>query len=168
MLWISTLRDIWRRAKIVVEETVSNRRSPDGVVYPIGFLYRHDPKLRLKTIIDQGKKLLNRRPGFPEDHDLDLLWNIARKIIEEIYSKDPKETLESVDESMVEFCNLDQQSIAFRYLFDKSGKRSLAQLKLLNVRRLGEVMERISTFLESVSQGIVENLRIMQENQEHG
>jgi len=69
---------------------------------------------------------------------------------------------------MLEFCNLDPQSFAFKYPFDKSGKRHLAKLKLLNVRQLGEVMERISTFLESVSQGIVENLRIMQENQEHG
>jgi hypothetical protein len=112
---------------------------------PIGFLYRHYLELRLKTIIGQGKKLLNRCPGFPEDHYLDLLWKTARKIIEEIYSEDPKETLEAVDESMVEFCNLDRHSFAFRYPFDRSGKRPLAKLKLLNVRQLGEVMERIST-----------------------
>jgi hypothetical protein len=103
-------------AQIVVEAIVSSRRSPDAVVYPIGFLYRHYLELRLKTIIDQGKKLLNRRPGFPETHDLDLLWKTARKIIEEIYWKDPKETVEAVHESMVQFCDLDKDSYAFSRL----------------------------------------------------
>jgi len=59
------------------------------------------------------------------------------------------------------------QSKANRYLED---------LKLLNVRQLGEVMDRISTFLESVSAGIAEYLDIArsqraeyrQENEQNG
>jgi len=144
-------------AKILVKENVNSRRSPDAVVYPIAFLYRHYLELRLKAITIQGQELLNRRAEIPMVHDLKVLWKTARK----------KEPVEAVEESIVQFCNLDRHSLAFRYPTDKSGNRLLPPLKLLNVRQLGEVMERISKFLESVSSGIAEYFRISQENQQN-
>lgn len=147
-------------AQLLVKAIVNTRRSPDAVVYPIAFLYRHYLELRLKTIITEGQELLDRRVELPMHHNLDVLWKTARKIIEEVYSKDPKGPVEAVEECMVQFCDLDRQSFAFRYPADKLGNRYLEGLKLLNVRQLGEVMDRISTFLESASAGIAEYLDI--------
>jgi hypothetical protein len=50
----------------------------------------------------------------------------------------------AIEEAMVQFCNLDRLSFAFRYPVDKSRNRHLQDLKLLHVRQLGEAMERIS------------------------
>jgi hypothetical protein len=141
-------------AQLLVKAIVNTRESPDAVVYPIAFLYRHYLELRLKTIITEGQELLGQRVELRMDHNLDGLLKTARKIIEEVYSKDPKEPVKAVEECMVQFCNLDRQSYAFRYPADKLGNRYLKDLKLLNVRQLGEVMDRISGFLESVSTGI--------------
>jgi hypothetical protein len=43
-----------------------------------------------------------------------------------------------IEEAMVQFCNLDRLSFAFRYPVDKFRNRHLQDLKLLNVRQLGE------------------------------
>jgi hypothetical protein len=99
-------------AQLLVKAIVNTGQSPDAVVYPIAFLYRHYLELRLKTIISEGQEVLNQRAEFPTIHTLDVLWKTARKIIEEIYSKDPKEPVEAVEESMVQFCDLDVHAMA--------------------------------------------------------
>jgi len=141
-------------AQMLIKAIVNTRESPDAVVYPIALLYRHYLELRLKTIITEGQELLGQRVELPMHHNLDVLWKTGREIMEEVYSKDPKEPVKALEECMVQFCNLDRRSYAFRYPADKLGNRYLKELKLLNVRQLGEVMDRISSFLESVSTGI--------------
>jgi hypothetical protein len=141
-------------AQLLVDATSNKRGSLDTMIYPMAFLYRHYLELRLKSIIVEGGELLGGRGKRPSHHNLDLLWKTARRIIEEIYSKESKEPIWAVEECIEQFCALDLQSFAFRYPVDKSGNRNLKEVSLLNVRQFGEVMNRISSFLESVSCGI--------------
>jgi hypothetical protein len=141
-------------AKSLVNATSNKRGSLDTLVYPTVFLYRHYLELRLKSIIAEGEELLGGQGKRPSHHNLDLLWKTTRKIIEEVFSKEPKEPVEAVEECIGQFCNQDLQSFAFRYPVDKSGNRNLKEVNLLNVRQFREVMHRVSSFLESASCGI--------------
>jgi hypothetical protein len=141
-------------AQLLVNATSNKRGSLDTMIYPTAFLYRHYLELRLKSIIVEGGELLRGQGKLPLHHNLDSLWKSARQIIEEVYLKDPREPVQAVEECMEQFCALDLQSFAFRYPVDKSGNRNLREVSLLNVRQFGEVMDRVSSFLESVSCGI--------------
>jgi hypothetical protein len=145
-------------AKRLAKSVVDSHRSPDAIVYPMAFLYRHYLELRLKIIIAEGQELLDLKREFPQYHRLDQLWKTAKQIIESVYAKDPKDVLGWVEDSLLEFSRLDQKSFAFRYPHDKSWNKSLKGMKYLNVRQFAEVMARVSRFLESVSGGISQHL----------
>jgi hypothetical protein len=99
--------DTWRlyatgylqAAELLITAIVNTHQSRDAVIYPIPFLYRHYLELRLKIIIREGQELFASRAEFPEHHKLDVLWKTARKIIEEVYSRDPKEPVDAVEEA---------------------------------------------------------------------
>jgi hypothetical protein len=62
-------RGYLQAAELMIETIVNTRRSPDAVVYPIAFLYRHYLELRLKKIITEGRELLGLRVEFPKRND---------------------------------------------------------------------------------------------------
>jgi hypothetical protein len=157
--WNLYARGYRQAAQRLVESVLISDTSPDTLIYPIAFLYRHHLELRLKIIIAEGQELLNLKSDFPAHHRLDLLWKTVRQILEEFYANDPKDVLGWVENCLLEFSKLDLQSFAFRYPSDKLGNQTLKGLENLNVQQFAKTMEGISNFLEGAGSGISNYLR---------
>lgn len=142
---------------------VSRSEYLDSVVYPILFLYRHYIELRLKHLMRDGNSLLGKPfqegpLGYPTDgpkaHDLDHLWNICKKVLEEVDKKYPDEkicpqsTSDAMSELITEFWQEDPKSMASRFPKDKKGNPSFSSLTQEQMRHVARTMEKIHAFFE--------------------
>jgi len=126
-----------------------HKSTRDYVIYPVVFLYRHYIELRLKEIILLGTRLYDRKEGLPKHHRIDELWKHARSIIKE---ESNTGALDEADACITEFSKMDHDSESFRYPITKEGKRSIQSDHLvISIRNLREVMDRLGSFLDSVS-----------------
>jgi hypothetical protein len=149
---------ILRDTNILVEHVRTNRIDLDALVYPIVFLYRHYLELRLKTIIDNGRKLLEQPGKFPKHHRLDVLWKETRKILEEVYKGDPTDELDEIEKVFDQFCGSDPIGIAFRYPIDKDGNKTLPGLTHINIGEFSEIIMKAANLLDGASMGVDEYL----------
>ncbi len=141
-------------ADIIVERVVDTHRGMDTLIYPVAFLYRHYLELRLKELIISGQELVDAPADLKHVHRIDILWSSTRQLLERIWPTGSKTDLGVVGECINEFCQLDLQSMSFRYPVTKDGKPSLPAVKHINLRHLAEVMGRIASLLDSASIGI--------------
>ena len=152
-------------ADLLVEHLMStnlNKRQIDSLVYPIVFLYRQYIELILKRLIRDGNKLLNISEKLPQGHKINNLWKNCRVILEKVWSNESGEELDVIEACIKQFSVKDPTSTAFRYPTDLEGNPSLPKMQI-NLRNLLEVMRRLSSFLESCSIGISEELNNEQE-----
>lgn len=146
-------------ANHLCERATSDTRSLDVLIYPIVFLYRQWFELRLKRIIDQGRRLLSEKDGFPKHHRLHHLWPVAKQVLEKVYQQDkyPPE-IQLVGQAVADFEKFDAGSQAFRYPIDHDGKNHLEGLEHINVNHLRKQMTSIADLLDGASSGISEYL----------
>jgi hypothetical protein len=140
-------------AEAVFKHIESGDGSPDFLVLPLAFLWRHCIELSLKEIIALGRLSEGRRFEFPKHHRLLDLWRDAKPYIVETGSPDyhgPE--VDNVESNITEFAKIDPQGEGFRYLRDRRGNPSLREApELLNVRRLHEALSPVANFLSGVS-----------------
>jgi hypothetical protein len=120
-------------ARDLVREWCHSGANPDGIVYPVGFLYRHAIELHLKARItdtewfrglDDRKKmraLMGRKIRF--GHSLKRLWRVLKPLLK---VEPDKDELATVERQIQELNDLDEKSDGFRYPFgfkDKNGNR---------------------------------------------
>ena len=67
---------------VLVQHVVDTRNYRDTLVFPIVLNYRQYLEVRCKEIIMLGKLLANEEPEFPNKHNLRLLWDTCRHLIE--------------------------------------------------------------------------------------
>ena len=134
--------------------------SRDTLVFPIIFLYRHYLELRFKDIIVIGTKLLDKNEKYPDGHKLKDLWPRAKGIARQVW-KDSGEPPEFalIDHIVQEFLKFDPESDAFRYPTDKTGKKmSLRGITHINLRHVGEQINKVAGVLDAISLGLCEYL----------
>src|SRR5215204_5315598 len=137
---------------ILVQYVIDTRSKRDTLVFPIVFTYRQYLELRCKEIIRVGRMLLDQDSEFPKTHDLQVLWDMCRLLIAEIEPSATEEDLEAIDEAIAQFCAVDPKSESFRYPVDRRGNSSIPQtLRVINVRRLRDALNRIASFFDGVS-----------------
>lgn len=137
---------------ILVQYVVDTRSERDTLVFPIVFTYRQYLELRCKEIIRVGRMLLDQDSEFPKTHDLRVLWDMCRLLISEIEPSATEEDLEAIDEAIEQFCAVDPKSESFRYPVDRRGNSSIPQtLRIINVRRLRDAVNRVASFFEGAS-----------------
>lgn len=150
--WYPYISGYKKAADILAAYITDKSQEQDFLVYPIVFLYRQYLELRIKKLIIDGYRLQDKNLDFPKIHDLTNLWNECKRVIKELSNEADEhlKDLPSIDEAIKEFSNWDPTSENFRYPENKSGQPSLhPDLNLLNLRNFGEVMEKISNFLEA-------------------
>ncbi|MGB2842918.1 MAG: hypothetical protein WBC40_10690 [Halobacteriota archaeon] len=152
-------------ADLLVEHIMSTHLNHDTFVYPIVFLYRQYIELTLKRLIRDGNELLNISEKLPQGHKINDLWKKCRAILEKVWPNESSEDLDAVEACIKQFSAKDPTSTAFRYPTDLEGYLSLPKMQI-NLRNLSEVMRRVSSFLESCSIGIYENLNNKREMDE--
>lgn len=141
-------------ANLLVETVLKTGQRTDTLIYPVAFLYRHYLELRLKEIIVQGRMLLARQSDFKPVHQLDVLWNSVRLILEKVWPNGPTIDLDAVENVILQFHDLDLNSFAFRYPVDRKDNATLSGLKYVGPRNLRDVMRRTAGLLEASSSAI--------------
>lgn len=166
--WYPYIGGYKKAADILVAFITEKFQEQDFLVYPIVFLYRQYLELRLKKLIIDGYKLLDKNLGFPKTHDLIKLWGECKRLIIAV-SNEADEHLKDlpiIDEAIKEFSYQDPTSENFRYPIKKSGQPVLnPDLNKLNMRNFGEVMRKISNFLEAGAMQFSTYLEYKNENE---
>jgi hypothetical protein len=147
-----------RAADQLVEDLLDgSAHSPDLLIYPILFLYRHYLELRLKELIIASARLLGETPNVPGHHTLTDLWAEVRPRLERIWpGPSARRHHDAIREHLREFCNLDPKSQAFRYPVDTNGVPSVTTDANISLRHLKETIAGISTILDGSSFGMNE------------
>ena len=133
--------------------TECSRLSPDYIIFPLAFLWRHYVELALKEIIVLGRELRGEvRADFTAHHRLGDLWTVGRPYIVEHGSPDAPE-LANIEANINELERIDPYATGFRYLLDRSQKkRGLSSPPAeVNLRVLQEAMVALGAFFEGVN-----------------
>ena len=142
----------YRRAALAIYEfAVETRASPEYMLFPIAFVWRHYVEIALKDIIAAGRELAGEEWEFPGGHNLLKLWREAHHHIAAIgYAKAPE--LANVENNLREFDLIDRVGDGFRYPLNRAGTLPSLQNAPANVnlRVLHEAMDAVATFLSCV------------------
>ena len=136
-----------RAAGALYQYTVETRASPDYMLFPIAFAWRHYVEIALKDIIAAGRELRGEEWGFPKGHYLLDLWRDALPYITELGDPAAPE-LANVESNLREFDQIDHAGDGFRYSHNLAGTdRSLANAPAsVSLRILHEAMDAVATF----------------------
>lgn len=140
-----------KAATALFDYGVKTRTSPDYLVFPMAFLWRHHIELALKDVIAKGRRLAGQPWGFPAGHSLTKLWNEAHAHI--IQCGDPNAPeLVNVEANLREFEQVDPGADGFRYPFnrDRDARSLHAAPDHVNLRVLHEAMEALANFFDGV------------------
>lgn len=147
-------------ADVLVEQCLADAAlSPDVMVYPIAFLYRHFLEARLKELTRRGGLLVDRQAEVPTHHSLSQLWTQVRSYVVEVWADDDEEYLSQVDSLIQEFDDVDRGSFAFRYPVTRDGKPSLPRLSHVNLRQLRNAVAPVADLLDGISSAFDEYLQ---------
>lgn len=152
-----------KAADIVVEKVAETGSDQDYLLYPVCFLYRHYVELRLKELIDLGRRLFSSSNGFPETHKIDSLWSECRPLLEKAFPEGDKSDLDVIQTCIQEFASVDPKSESFRYPKDKQGKPTLEGLKAIDLKNLSEVMNRLAGLLAASVYSMLEMIQLESE-----
>lgn len=141
-------------ADVLVDRLKENNVHLDSLVYPICFLFRQYLELRLKEILKEGWKLLERDEKVPATHNIVLLWKKVKEIVVEIFPGDENSTLAVVDCVIDQFYVIDASSFSFRYPVDKENNPSLPGKRYINVVDLKVEIDKSGSILEGISAAI--------------
>jgi len=129
--------------------------------YPILYLFRHFVELQLKEIIviyseyNEGKK-------HEKIHDLKILWNKVKLILEEIFYHKPNKHIQLhrnnfkiLEEIILDLHKYDKDSTVFRYPTDKFGSISIQSEIQIFVDDLKEKVNYTFDLMEFISNRII-------------
>ena len=152
-------------AEALARATSNGDATLDLAILPIVFLYRQYLELKLKELIDTGRRLESEGEGYPPTHDLLKLWNEAQRLLKAHYGNAAPSELNNVRPCINELALHDPESFAFRYPTDKRGNATLRGIVHINLRHLYETMERISDLLDCLASDLAERLSYMYQMQ---
>jgi hypothetical protein len=150
-------------ADILAASIIETRRKNDVLVHPIAFCYRHYLELSFKSILIQCHKLLDMGSEPPQGHRINDLWATCVPLIEQISPGECSAELKEITRLVGEFSKTDPFATAFRYPEDLHGNTSLSGLKLINIRNLAEVMNKIDIIVHGLLSQFSEYLSIKAE-----
>ena len=148
----------YKEAADSLVDSIANRKgSADSLVFPIVFLYRHYVEIRLKSLLLDGSRLLDREHKQKPEHQLSKLWPKVRSILDELWPNEKGEDLEAMDSLIAQFEEVDPRTTTFRYPKDFDGNNSLKlDAPRVNLRNLAEVVGAMSIILEGSAGAISE------------
>ena len=151
----------------LVQSLLENNHHIDLVIFPTVFLYRQYLELRLKQLLIEGNRLLDRSFVLPKKHRLDALWYECKSLLKKIEPNISNKELTALEACILEFQTIDPHSMAFRYHIDTNDNPSLpSDLRYINIHNLAQIMAKIHSFLEAVFMTIAVFLDRKQEMEE--
>lgn len=143
----------------LVNSVADRRGTADSLIFPLVFLYRHYIELRLKSLLHDGHRLLDKEYKQKSEHQLSKLWPKVRDILVEVWPDGNKDDLTALDSLINQFEKVDPRSTTFRYPKDLDGNNSLKMdSPRVNLRNLKEVVGAMAIILEGLAAVISEYL----------
>lgn len=143
----------YKEAADLLVDSVSERKgAADSLIFPIVFLYRQYIELRLKSLIRDGKSLIDKEYKEKPEHRLGPLWLQVKVLFDEIFSDADPEIDRAIESLIQQFEEVDPRSTTFRYPKDFKGNNSLnINTPRVNLRNLYEVVNAMYIILEGSS-----------------
>jgi hypothetical protein len=133
--------------KAIVDIAKSGNPKVDVLVYPAAFSYRHGIELYLKHMF-QLLAEWNRTPSaYPKNHTVQALWDDVHQKLAKLEKLKSKDKLSRAAELVGAFCEIDPTGQVFRYPENLRGNRHLSDLKIINLRILGDGMTELHRYL---------------------
>lgn len=141
----------YKDAADALVKVLLDRKAPlDSVVYPLVFLYRQALELELKLILPCARRLAEKEPVSNHDHRLMPLWTELRTLLDRLDPRDDDPEIPAIEEVIRQLDAVDSGSFSFRYPTSKKGEVALPELRHINVRHLGEVMDSVLMMLGGI------------------
>lgn len=149
--WFGYVEGYARAASAVFDRAVRDCWSPEYIVWPLAFLWRHHIEIALKDIIAAGRELAGETDGFPKGHRLGHLWQTAKPYIQQCGAPDSPE-LAHVEAMIAEFEGIDPGGDGFRYPIgiDRNGVSLPNAPAQVNLEQLQQAMEAVANFFSGV------------------
>lgn len=113
------------------------------------FCFRQFLEVRLKELVFFGKKELFETPDFLKEHNLYNLYNdYVVNVLPKIDANYDKNLADIVKGLIVEFNNVDPQSMTFRYLVDKK-LQSVLSMPNIDIDNFKTVMDKLSNYFDA-------------------
>lgn len=141
----------------LVNSVADRSGTADSLIFPIVFLYRHYIELRLKSLLKDGHRLLDKEHKQKSEHQLSKLWPKVRDILVELWPDENEDDLVIFESLINQFEQVDPRSTTFRYPQDFAGNSSLKiDIPRVNLRNLKEVVEAMAFIMEGSAAAISE------------
>ena len=141
-----------RAADMIVDAAQSDDLNPDDLFFPVAHLYRHHLELMLKDLVRLGVRLgsLDGCKKTLGGHNLQKLWNKAKRLIEDVWPDSPDDDLKATEQLILKFHKLDPKGTSFRYFRDKNGKPHLQNApSRVDLSNLKDRVDGVSNFLDA-------------------
>jgi hypothetical protein len=126
----------------------------DPLIYPLLFSARHSIELFMKEIIRHLEiinKMINKKTKYKNHlliHDISILWDHLKKVAS--FDKRIKEPINTLDEYITDYFDIDLTGETFRYPFDTKNKHHLDDFYVINVLRFEKRFKEMCPIIENV------------------
>lgn len=145
-------------AHYLTKHVMSERGDLDTFIFPIVFLFRHYVELCLKSILLNGKKILNESMNGKPDHNIQKyvefvladflkIVNCESQNPEDILGKTMQTELRNIVEGIFQ---IDPRNDAFRYPTRMDGSDSLEGVSYINIRNFAEKIKTVDSHLNCI------------------
>lgn len=146
-----------KAADLAVDHVVNTARDQDYLVYPIVFGYRQYLELRLKGLLRDVTRLLDRTApatGIMGQHRLIPLWDQLHPLLLTALP-DGEDAFGRIRPRLHEFEELDPHSYAFRYATTKKGTKSVPEdVHRISLTHLRATMAKVASHLDDADMAI--------------
>jgi len=129
----------------LVEYTQKDKTSLNFLVFPILFLYRHYLELALKEIIIAANRYLEEHNSI-KSHNLIQLWERVKGLISDANLDISSDDVNTVENQIFQFDNLDKSSMTFRYPVDKQGGVFENLSDYINIQNVKEIVDGLHSW----------------------
>lgn len=147
-------------AAIHLIDTAIDRLDLDTLIYPICFNMRHAVELKLKQLVLMlgyvRRDITLTEFEHVSTHDISKIWICLESRANQV-DKRVVPYLDTLKAIIVEFADVDPTGQTFRYPFNKSNKKHLTEVSVINVFNLKKVFEKTQAALQCIYY-FIENL----------
>jgi hypothetical protein len=140
----------YKKAADILSKRISTDHSEvDYLVYPIIFLYRHHIELLLKNLLKLNIQLHNSEETVPTNHNIKDLWPRVKGYYRKINKRKNESKINYINNIINELCQIDPESMSFRYNEDKKGNLPNESLRSIDIKVFSQVIGKVSDTLET-------------------
>ena len=133
-------------AHVIAEAARAGTIPVDIAVYPIAFAFRHGIELYLKHLYQLLAEWNHTSPDYPKNHTIQALWGHISAGLTKLGKLKNVDKIALAGELIGAFCEIDPSGQVFRYPEDIKGNRHLTELRIINLRVLGEGMTELQGY----------------------